>query len=347
MSRPEKIAVIGAGLAGLSAARGLARAGAEVAVFDKARRPGGRVSTRRAEVGAFDHGAQYFTAREPDFAPVVSDWCRRGVAQPWDAPIVRLAAGPRLPAPGDGPRHVGVPGMSALARDLAADLPVRCEQRIDRVERMAGRWRLVSEGGSTEPFDAVVIATPAPQAVPLLDAVPALAESVAAVTMLPCQAALVAFERPLAVDFAAAFVDDSPLAWIARNASKPGRTSGECWVLHASPTWSAQHLEDAPDAIADALLAALAAALGSALPGTSYRAAHRWRFARAERPLGHVLWDPEARLGVCGDWTLGDRIASAFLSGAQLARAMRADLRSAAPAPAPRDQAEQCRRSRE
>lgn len=326
MNRPERIAVVGAGLAGLSAARRLLRAGAEVALFDKARRPGGRVSTRRAEAGAFDHGAQYFTAREPGFAPVVADWCRRGVVQPWDAPIVRLAAGARLPAPGDGPRHVGVPGMSALARDLAADLAVRCERRIERVERVAGRWRLGGQGWDAEAFDAVVIATPAPQAIPLLDAVPALAERVAAVAMLPCQAALVAFERPLAVDFAAAFVADSPLAWIARNTSKPGRSGGECWVLHASPAWSAEHLEDAPDAIADALLAALAAALDRALPGTVHRAAHRWRFARAERPLGDVLWDPEARLGVCGDWTLGDRVESAFLSGARLARVMCGDL---------------------
>lgn len=322
-SASPRIAVIGAGLAGLAAARVLAGAGAKPAVFEKARRPGGRIATRRADAGAFDHGAQYLTARAPGFAAVLADWCRRGVARRWEAPLVRLAAGAPAPAPGAAPRYVGVPGMSALAGDLAGALPVHCARRIERVERRARAWRLVDEDGvSIDGFDAVVVATPAPQAVPLLTAVPALAARVAAVPMLSCQAAMVAFPRPLAVDFAGAFVDESPLAWAARNASKPSRPGSECWVLHASPAWSAATLDEPPEMVACALLAAFASALGARLPAPIHLATHRWRFARAARPLGDVVWDAEARLGVCGDWTLGDRVESAFESGERLARAI-------------------------
>ena len=62
-----RAAVIGAGLAGLRVAHRLAEAGAQVRVFEKARGAGGRMSTRRTDFGAFDHGAQYFTARDPRF----------------------------------------------------------------------------------------------------------------------------------------------------------------------------------------------------------------------------------------------------------------------------------------
>ena len=41
-----------------------------VTVFDKGRGPGGRLATRRADDLRFDHGAQYFTARDPRFATV-------------------------------------------------------------------------------------------------------------------------------------------------------------------------------------------------------------------------------------------------------------------------------------
>jgi hypothetical protein len=72
-----------------------------------------------------------------------------------------------------------------------------------------------------------------------------------------------------------------------------------------------------------ALLEAFAVAIGCDLPPTIFRASHRWRFARTDRPLGvPFLWDPDARLGVCGDWTFGGRVESAFLSGDQVARAI-------------------------
>jgi predicted NAD/FAD-dependent oxidoreductase len=130
----QRIAVVGAGIAGLCAARRLASGEAVPVLFDKARSGGGRTSTRRAQGLAFDHGAQYFTCRDPAFAKLVSDWLHRGIVAPWDAPVVALGGGSCGKARGESERYVGVPGMSALARDLAHDLDVFCEQRIERVE---------------------------------------------------------------------------------------------------------------------------------------------------------------------------------------------------------------------
>jgi hypothetical protein len=320
----QRIAVIGAGIAGLSAARRLATAHSQPMVFDKARRPGGRVSTRRTHEFAFDHGAQYFTCRAPAFESLVSDWCLRGVAARWEAPIITLANGVRGGARGEPARYVGVPGMSALARDLAADFDVACEERIARIARSSGRWSVISDAGRVfDGFDAVVIATPAPQATPLLAVVPEFAARVAAVQMQACHVAMLVFAEPFGVDFGGAFVAESPLAWVARNGTKPGRASGECWVLQTTPEWSTAHLEQSPEAVTAELLDALGAALGCALPPTILRASHRWLFARSDRPLGHpFLWDPDVGLGVCGDWTLGGRVENAFLSGDQLGIAM-------------------------
>ena len=167
------------------------------------------------------------------------------------------------------------------------------------------------------------MATPAPQAVPLLAAAPHLAEQVAGVEMEPCHALLVSFPHSLEVDFGGAFVADSPLAWVARIASKPGRPGVESWVLHTGPEWSAQHLDDPGEDVAEVLLGAFGAALGRSLPAASRCSAHLWRFARTREPLGRpFLWDADGRLGVCGDWTCGARVEDAFTSGALLSRAM-------------------------
>ena len=57
--------VIGAGLSGLIAAGTLQANGARVLVLDKGRGVGGRLATRRTHSGIFDHGAQFFTAGDP------------------------------------------------------------------------------------------------------------------------------------------------------------------------------------------------------------------------------------------------------------------------------------------
>lgn len=82
-----QIGIIGAGIAGLSCAEMLQAAGHAVRVFDKGRGAGGRMATRRVPTPSgdvtFDHGAQYFTTRNPAFAAAVTDWQASGVVAPW------------------------------------------------------------------------------------------------------------------------------------------------------------------------------------------------------------------------------------------------------------------------
>ena len=323
----SRVAVIGAGMAGMSASRDLARAGNEVVVFDKARGVGGRMPTRRHEAGAFDHGAQYFTARSEVFRGQVEDWCKRGLAAIWDATIVRLDKGQITAENDPSPRYVGVPKMSVLARDLGEGLEIRCGAHVAGIERLDSGWSLTTrEQGVFGGFDAVVLATPAPQTIPLLPRVGSLGsarERIERVEVDPCQAVMASFCDALPVDFDAAFVAHSPLAWIARNGSKPGRPPGECWVLHASPEWSQEHVDLAPEAVARELIAALEEVLGGGLLAADQVVAHRWLYAKTRRPEGDAcLWSAESGVGICGDWMIGSRVEDAFLSGHALAREM-------------------------
>jgi renalase len=175
----RSVAVIGAGVAGLAGGSHLARACCDVVVFEKARGVGGRTSTRRSDAEAFDHGAQYFTCRSDAFAHQVDDWCRRDAGAVWSTPIVTLGSGESTAKHEETRRYVGVPGMSALGRDLAKELRVECGQRIARLEGSAGCWNLIAEQGPPRiALDTVVVAVPAPQAVPLLAPAPRLAELV-------------------------------------------------------------------------------------------------------------------------------------------------------------------------
>jgi len=321
------VLVIGAGMAGLACARRLAAEGAHVLVVDKARGAGGRASTRRGDGTSFDHGAQYFTARDAGFAAATAGWVATGVVARWDARIIRLEAG-RLASTEPAPeRFVGVPRMSALWRHLCADLPVRFGARVAGLRRDQARWRVALDDGGelAERFDDVVVATPSLQAVALLAPVaPALGVLAARASVDPCWAVPVAFATPVQAPFDGAFVEGSPLAWIARDSSKPGRPTGpDCWVLHASVAWSAQHVDEPADVVAKALLAAFDDVVGGALPAVREIAAHRWLYARTRQALGEpCLHDPALRIGACGDWCLGANVEAAWRSGVALAQRM-------------------------
>jgi predicted NAD/FAD-dependent oxidoreductase len=322
--QPLEVAVVGAGPSGLTCARAVSDHGSKVRVFDKARGPGGRMSTRRIGDWQFDHGAQYFTVRDPRFSGSVDGWLQDGIVAPWNGRIAVLDRGSVTVKEGDSTeRFVAVPGMNAICRHLAVDVDVVYGTRIDSLERQANRWRLVSsEGVEIGSLDAVVVSAPAPQTAALLASIaPDLGGRAAAVEMAPCWAVMAAFARPLDLEFDGAFVHGSPLGWVARNASKPGRPDGETWVLHGSPEWSREHLELEAEEAATRLFAAFRDAADDLLEAPAHLEAHRWRFAL---PVNVVpdgcLFDPALGLAACGDWCGGPRVEGAFLSGRAAAR---------------------------
>ena len=110
------------------------------------------------------------------------------------------------------------------------------------------------------------------------------------------------------------------IGWAARNSAKPGRSGPEAWVVQAGPAWSQANLEEAPGDVTQTLMAAFAERVGSPLPGVLSATAHRWRYARSGAAGAGSLWNAALQLGVCGDWLLGPRVESAWMSGDGLAQ---------------------------
>lgn len=329
--RAPPVAVVGAGLAGLACAQALQSDGFRVRVFEKSRGPSGRMSTRRGEGWQCDHGAQYFTARDPDFRAEVERWCAEGVAARWDGRIRAIDAdGLRTPDP-TLERFVGVPRMTAPAARLAASLDVALQCEIRELRRDPDGWRLRADaqGWSTEAFGAVVVAVPAPQAAGLAGAhTEALGHFAASAVMRGAWAVMLRLDAPVPLSFDGAFVNHGPLRWVARDSSKPGRAGPETWLLHATPEWSAPRLEAPADQVAAELIGAFVA-LGGARPAAW--TAHRWRYADTAPPLGEgFAWDPEAAIGLCGDWLDAGKVEGAWCSGRALARRVAAALSGAA-----------------
>jgi predicted NAD/FAD-dependent oxidoreductase len=322
-SDPLDIAIIGAGIAGLSAARALMDAGISPVIFDKGRGIGGRVATRRVTLQAgaalqFDHGAQFATAKGAGFASALDRLRASGHAAVWDT---RLEGSARS-------QIIGVPAMSALARGLGQGAQVVQNAAVLALQQMGTQWRIAMGDGTSVYARRVLLTVPAPQLGALLGADHPLALGVQHVQMQPCLTLMVAARGP-AAPFTAQRLPDDDRAWIAQDSTKAGRSTAgyTTWVAQAGLRFSTQHLEKSAEEMAAIMLPLLRARVGIGAQDVVYSAAHRWRYARVGTPLGRAfLRDADGGLYIGGDWCLGARIEAAWDSGAAMAADLLAQL---------------------
>ena len=346
MTQAQHFAVIGAGIAGITCARTLVQAGHRVSVFEKSTSAGGRMATRRTPFGTFDHGAQYFTVRDPRFAKALET--APGVCKPWSANAVQVVDAHGLvaaPALGTRESHwVANPGMNALVRRWAQSLDdlssLELQTRVTRIERdvlNSKRWQLRTSGAGDSQhvysgFDGVLLALPSSQGRELLQNSEQSARFVKAmekVQVAPCWTLMIAFPQAvqpglttLGPQWNAARSTHHRIAWLARESSKPARGTVERWTVQASAAWSQEHLQDDAARVQAKLLKAFAEITGvHATP--AHIDSQRWLYAKTTKPLGKThLWDAKTRVGVCGDWCIGHRVEDGFVSGLELALAV-------------------------
>lgn len=325
----RRIAIIGSGLAGLTAAIMLKELGHDVTVFEKSRGPGGRLAAKRINGGSADIGAQYFTSRNPDFLPFLNRFAGPDSFAAWQGKLGFQDAEGQWQAFPEEPRYVGTPRMTAISRALSAHVRVTTKTRIERLELTDNGWLLSdATGEQTSGFDQVIITAPPAQARDLLahSHLPQLAARLddAVSRVLPCWAVAVCFEENPWPHHDGMRCDHPALFWVANNSGKPGRqpansqASGVWWVLHATPEWTRQHVEMAPEQVQKELVEAFRELTGTKV-AVSDSVAHRWLYARSEggdNP-GH-LWFAQEGIGLAGDWLSGGRVEGAFDSACSL-----------------------------
>lgn len=317
----KRIAIVGAGMAGLSALDALAKQGHVVTLFDKSRGSGGRMASKKVGDASWDMGAQFIRAHDVGFVRTLEQWQMQGWVGEWEVtPHIIDANGIRLSDDGVT-RYVGISRMTALSRQLLVPasefFPTT---RIVSCQRTDSEWLLTDEGGQHYgPFDSLIINTPPQQALPLLEN-SYLAATIKNVEMLPCWTLLLAFSKSVKSPVNAAFVHDNSIAWLARNNSKPQRDTTETWVIQASHAWSQEQVDAPREDVLQALQQAFYEALEIPQQPTTEHWLHRWLYAVPADSLdAGALFDADRELAVCGDWCLRGTLEGAWLSGQQAA----------------------------
>ncbi|MBW4493270.1 MAG: FAD-dependent oxidoreductase [Oscillatoria princeps RMCB-10] len=336
------VAVIGAGIAGLTCAQLLRMAGYSVAVVEKSRGLGGRVATRRLQGTCADHGARYLQPTGLLLRRLVQVLCDRKIIEPWTDTIYEVGSDlhPHMLAAGNWCTYYTAPaGMSAIGKFLGTDLDIWLNRRVASIAPTGSQtWHLTAEAtdsAADPPKDltakAVVVAIPAPQALTLLEpnqgAVPLdFLNKLRSVEFDPCISVMAGYPADRQRDLArrdtawraVAFPSDERLAWVGWDSSKRPASEVPVFVLQSTPAFAQGYL-DAEDfqPAGEQLLARAAKYLLPWLDSPDWVQVHRWRYAFARRPLPEACLSAQVPVPVvcCGDWCGGNLVEGALASG--------------------------------
>ena len=335
------VVIVGAGIAGLSAAAELVASGRRVVVLEKSRGVGGRMATRRVGDAVCDHGAQFFTVRGEAFGGMVAEAHEAGSVAKWCEGFSQAASvdAAVTPATDGHARWRGMSGMTDLPKRLAAQLPpdrcvVQSAVKVVAIGLESGRVRISldpsPEAGepTTLHAAAAIVTSPVPQSLDLFAAGGLLSvdrgiasevhKQFAIVTYDPSFALMLVLNRaslvppPGGIQFAG-----GPISWLADNQQK-GLSTVPALTVHASGAFSRQHFDDAPEQVAAALIDLVRPWIdGDPATGIVGQSLHRWKFATPTtiipEPMVAAVTSPP--IVCCGDAFGGPKVDGAASSG--------------------------------
>ena len=208
--------------------------------------------------------------------------------------------------------------MAALPKALARGLNITLDTRVKTVRARVDRWEIVTDAGETTDSH-VIISVPAPQLAAILGDTHAIVQQAARAVMQPCLTLMAAFERNTPVPFVTRRDANAELTWIARNGTKPGRsTAYQAWVAQAHPGWSAAHIDADRAETKAQMVDLLCQALDVAPAKLCHAGLQGWRYGLVETPLGQPFISHRT-LWAGGDWCCGPKVQDAWRSGTDIA----------------------------
>lgn len=313
--KKQRWAIIGGGVSGCFLSHLLkSDPHAEVTIFEKSRGIGGRCSVRRHSIfGAFNHGAQFFTNKNPELSQYYSQLKEQGLIEPFHTPIGYSSDKARFSAATAEERFVGNPFMNSFLKKWSEDAIVRTELKIRAIERVNNKWKVTDDSGEGfAGFDRCVLTVPYPQGIDFWTMHSSI--QISKPELFPCWSVML-ISSPIQSDFSAAFVRHGPISWYDSQLIGGQRQK---WLVQASPDWSKANLEKDPKVVQESLINELSLLLDMPVQ-PEYSDSHRWLYASSQNRSDSVaIWDVKNHLGYIGDWLCGGRVEGAMTSALHL-----------------------------
>ncbi len=316
------IAVVGAGISGLAAARTLAQRGLKPVVLESGSGPGGRCTTQEIGPYKFDSGATSIAPRGRSLEKVMLEELPQEGLRQVERPIWSMAFG-RV-SPGDAAkmaisRYVYEQGIVQLPKLLAHGLDVRYGVKVETLAKEESGYLV-----NGEPFDAVVLSAPLPENADLL-AMVGEGWRIGGVRYRSCLSVLLGYEAEFDAPYHALIDPEqrNPVIWVsAESVKSPGRApeGHSAFVVQMGARFSTEHFHDSDYEISREAKIMMARLFGNAFENPAAMQVRRWLHSQPEISTSFENANRNATsLILAGDALAGPRVELAYEVGVRAA----------------------------
>ena len=314
-----RVAIVGAGIAGLAVAYRLRKAEISSTIFEKSFKPGGRVNTYTKDGFIWDGGATSIAPRGKAIeAVMLRELPTEGlvqVAKPiWVHDALRVSSSEV--SRNKSLRYTYENGIAEFAHRLAVGLDIRFETLVSEIETTSSGYRIAGED-----FDQVVLAAPLPQTVQLLWT---LDENrpVSNVSYRQCLSIMLGFAaapKPLPYH---AIIDPEnahPMTWLSVESEKsPGRApeGKSAMVMQLSAQFSKDNYDKSDEFVIGTALSFAKHLYGNDFSHAEFSRVKRWKYSQPESLARfEAVNQPGSKILIASDGLLGGRVEEAFECG--------------------------------
>ena len=316
----KKIAVIGTGLSALSLAYHLPAL--DITFFEKSWRPGGRISTRKHEQYAFDHGAHYLKLdhgviglneflKKIDAIKILKGQFCSNISQ--NSPIE------------DKEVIVGKDGNETIPIKIHKSLhyPTHFSKQITNIESHNNEYFLIAADEKFGPYDYVFCSMPFEQSKKLLDQFIDYSD-IPEIEFDSIWTVMIAFNKRLGAPFQFGYHLTPEISFLMNQNFKHEFFNEECWVVNMRADWTKEYYNIENYVLEDYVVNQMKKSFQSKADAV-FKKSHRWRYSYTKKSLRdqnskRFIESIDQRLYAFGDWCEGPSMQDAWLSGKKLAQ---------------------------
>ena len=310
--------VLGSGISGSTIANLLGKK-YSVEIIDKAKGIGGRSSNKKVSGSInFDHGLQYYSFKDAKFKRLLNKLITKKVLKYWDGNHIDFTLKNRL----DTRKIIGVKGNNDFNKFLLKNIKKNLNQEITNIKFKKTYWEIRGKK-STYKAKNLVISFPFEQTKKLAKKYLTQRLLNLGIKMSPNITLMLKQKRGPKIPISSIKLNNELISWAANENSKKRFVSEEnYWTIQATTNYSKKIIEiykEKKTYFSKLITKEFCNILNLNYNNFKVVKIHGWKYSFSQTSSGKKsYWDNNLKIGLCGDWFIGPKAESAWLSANDL-----------------------------
>ena len=312
--------IIGSGISGATIAKALSKK-FSLDVYDKARGAGGRSSNKKLNKNeSFDHGVQYISPKSIQFKSFIKSLISKKILKKWTGNHIFLNDNKK-----EDKSHIkiiGKKGNNAISKYLLKNINCNFSSEVIKIANRKKVWEISFSDGSKKLYRSLILTCPFPQ-LKKLSKKYIKHSFINKKIKMNANITVMMITKKIKHNTSSYLFNDKILGWAGNeNSKKRFKSSYDLWTLQSTHKWANKMINNNKiNKLSNAkiLIDKFFKLTGLKRNKILHIKNHGWKYAFNSNPLKiKSYWNNSERLGVCGDWFVGSRVESGWLSAKDL-----------------------------